>query len=639
MQDRITQLESLVRTLMNNTIATRPTDQIARDPAQLSDDFGRISLENTETSYVESAHWTAILDGIAELKDHLEGNDKSPDRTCSGHIEDPVLDADAPDLLFGNSKQVSRQEILAAIPQRSMVDRLLALYFSGMDMTPVYIHGPTFLKQYEQFWTRPFDTSLIWLGMLFAIMCTGAWYQQIVSPEIDPQAAVVAWRAIQTYKEKVSQCLVLGKYTKCAPYTIETLMLYSQLEAYQSQDTMVGTWVLYGIIVRLALRMGYHRDPSHSSRITPFQAEMRRRTWMQVFLFDVMAGAQIGLPRMIREWQADTAEPRNLRDEDFGEDTVRLPPSRPDTEHTNVQFFLAKYRLISIFGMINDLTTSTRASSYAEVMKLDKMLHDYLQAMPLPLRMRTMTESIMDNHNIIVRRIFMLLSFCRAQIVLHRKHLLLARTDGRYTYSSTTCIDAALRILELQCTLDQETQFALAVTILCLQLSYELDEELSRGTDRLEPDSSRQKRIIEILIKTYPIWLQLSKSSKEAHKLTEALKVVLGKAREMKAQNSTVALPNISTANSDSNCSLGTPSAESSMEQNVGLGTLDSTDTPMGMPLSLGFTGPLTATVDTMADFTQAADFNIENWDPGYDISSIDGLLPMPYPDIFEFPP
>lgn len=357
-------------------------------------------------------------------------------------------------------------------------------------------------------------------------------------------------------------------------------MLYSQLEAYQSQDTMVGTWVLYGIIVRLALRMGYHRDPSHSSRITPFQAEMRRRTWMQVFLFDVMAGAQIGLPRMIREWQADTAEPRNLRDEDFGEDTVRLPPSRPDTEHTNVQFFLAKYRLISIFGMINDLTTSTRASSYAEVMKLDKMLHDYLQAMPLPLRMRTMTESIMDNHNIIVRRIFMLLSFCRAQIVLHRKHLLLARTDGRYTYSSTTCIDAALRILELQCTLDQETrpggrlqqdywkmssliqqEFALAVTILCLQLSYELDEELSRGTDRLEPDSSRQKRIIEILIKTYPIWLQLSKSSKEAHKLTEALKVVLGKAREMKAQNSTVALPNISTANSDSNCSLGTPSA------------------------------------------------------------------------------
>lgn len=64
MQDRITQLESLVRTLMNNTIATRPTDQIARDPAQLSDDFGRISLENTETSYVESAHWTAILDGV-----------------------------------------------------------------------------------------------------------------------------------------------------------------------------------------------------------------------------------------------------------------------------------------------------------------------------------------------------------------------------------------------------------------------------------------------------------------------------------------------------------------------------------------------------------------------------------------------
>lgn len=35
------------------------------DQTQLSNTFGRISLENAETSYVGSAHWAAILDGVS----------------------------------------------------------------------------------------------------------------------------------------------------------------------------------------------------------------------------------------------------------------------------------------------------------------------------------------------------------------------------------------------------------------------------------------------------------------------------------------------------------------------------------------------------------------------------------------------
>ena len=35
-----------------------------RESSQLSDSFGRISLNKTSITYVESAHWTAILDGV-----------------------------------------------------------------------------------------------------------------------------------------------------------------------------------------------------------------------------------------------------------------------------------------------------------------------------------------------------------------------------------------------------------------------------------------------------------------------------------------------------------------------------------------------------------------------------------------------
>lgn len=84
MQERIGQLEKLVVSFMKTTkpandinVATNGLSKIPRSndaqdvsetaESQLSDSFGRISLENAETTYVESAHWTAILDGVRHL--------------------------------------------------------------------------------------------------------------------------------------------------------------------------------------------------------------------------------------------------------------------------------------------------------------------------------------------------------------------------------------------------------------------------------------------------------------------------------------------------------------------------------------------------------------------------------------------
>lgn len=84
-QDRISQLEGLVISLMStinakessletgypgksltstNENQTEATKQEAEPQNRLPDTFGRISLENAETSYVGSAHWIAILDGV-----------------------------------------------------------------------------------------------------------------------------------------------------------------------------------------------------------------------------------------------------------------------------------------------------------------------------------------------------------------------------------------------------------------------------------------------------------------------------------------------------------------------------------------------------------------------------------------------
>ena len=72
MQDRIYQLENLVLSLAGNqNIEPQLPDPSGVPPAQkdthmsqLGGSFGRMSLENDETKYVEASHWTAIVDRV-----------------------------------------------------------------------------------------------------------------------------------------------------------------------------------------------------------------------------------------------------------------------------------------------------------------------------------------------------------------------------------------------------------------------------------------------------------------------------------------------------------------------------------------------------------------------------------------------
>lgn len=45
-------------------LRAEPPPLISDPDPQLMDNFGRISLENAETSYVDGGHWKAILDGV-----------------------------------------------------------------------------------------------------------------------------------------------------------------------------------------------------------------------------------------------------------------------------------------------------------------------------------------------------------------------------------------------------------------------------------------------------------------------------------------------------------------------------------------------------------------------------------------------
>lgn len=270
---------------------------------------------------------------------------------------------------------------------------------------------------------------------------------------------------LELYRKKVAQCLVMGEYTKPGPYVLETLVHYVYIEFGINPDADRNIWFLLGLEVNLAMRMGYHRDPSHFPNLTPLQGEMRRRLWTTVLTSDTLLSSQMGMPRMISDWKWDTAEPRNLFDTDLSQSLTALPPSRPETEHTTTLELIARRRILIAIGTISNLADAVKPASYAEVMQADKKLHDAVSTIPPPLRFKSLQASMTDSPQVIMSRLFLEHLLYKGQIMLHRRFLNLETISSResnpegdrFTYSRTACIDASLGALRIQHILDEET--------------------------------------------------------------------------------------------------------------------------------------------------------------------------------------
>lgn len=126
--------------------------------------------------------------------------------------------------------------------------------------------------------------------------------------------------------------------------------------------------LIFGLLIRLAARMGYHGDPD-IFQLSAFEREMRRRTWSLCMQLDLLTSFQLGLPSNIQFPTWDTRPPRNLLDSDFNEETKELPPARPDSEPTDTLFYIAKHRLMAVFEKILRHTLSTGTNESTHVVK------------------------------------------------------------------------------------------------------------------------------------------------------------------------------------------------------------------------------------------------------------------------------
>lgn len=163
-----------------------------------------------------------------------------------------------PAFLFSGHTPTTETELRAGLPGKSAVEKLVSRYFNSLDPAVYIIHYPTFHKQLNNYLQDPAQTSIVWIGLLYAVICLAMQSYSRIGDE-PPEWKGRTLDLASEYRKKTVQCLVISDYTKSVENTIETLVLYVHGEYSSRWDAEVGIWVIVGMIVRLAMRMGYHR--------------------------------------------------------------------------------------------------------------------------------------------------------------------------------------------------------------------------------------------------------------------------------------------------------------------------------------------------------------------------------------------
>ncbi|KAI8954144.1 fungal-specific transcription factor domain-containing protein [Xylaria longipes] len=311
-----------------------------------------------ETRLIDTTSWEAVLREIEIIKSNI--NDIGGPESSTTNV--PLR----PSLLFGFTNDVSIEHLVNTLPTRRVTDRLVNIFTRASNFPNLPIHLPTFLRDYAAFWENPSEVNLPWLSILFSIITIAL--QFVLESGADFEEIPFVESASQQYASKAAECLRRSDYAKPISKTVEAMLMcflceHTWLEEYHFRASLILSFA-----IRIAMRPGYHRDPSHFHEISIFDGEMRRRTWSYLVQLDLIFASYLGLPPHIRSHQNDTRLPADIPDEDLYPEMTDLLPPRPSNESSTIGFLNYRAQIAAI------LTKSRNMRNHSKSLLMRKFL-------------------------------------------------------------------------------------------------------------------------------------------------------------------------------------------------------------------------------------------------------------------------
>lgn len=259
--------------------------------------------------------------------------------------------------MFLEPGHYSRFENLASLHLSfQILPKLRDIYVDRVDPLMKILHLPTFWPALTEGLRRPQDLPKSLEAAIFAFYMTVI--STLKEDECQNLFGIQPSVMISRYRLATRQALVnAGFLSTSNPMTLRAYAMFMVSCSHQSRlttelirkmavrnsyrcDTL---FILSGVAIRLARKMGLHRDGT-SLGLSPFETEMRRRLWWHLVHTDFRMADLLGTRPSLDIASGDTKLPLNVEDEDLHPDMIDPPPERSAV--TNMSLCLLRCEII-----------------------------------------------------------------------------------------------------------------------------------------------------------------------------------------------------------------------------------------------------------------------------------------------------
>ncbi|KAH7377749.1 hypothetical protein BKA66DRAFT_572060 [Pyrenochaeta sp. MPI-SDFR-AT-0127] len=416
--------------------------------------LGTVVVKGSRSVYHGQNDRVTLLNQFLDVKDFI--NDMSNDEQLQASAKQVKFLQNkshskiaSPDSINDSDFSLALLKLREFLPPKAYCDRLVSIYFRYFERTMRVLHIPTFMRQYDQIWlgssTEVCSSSSV-IPQLTAVM-TMAYHMDDAVPENEDQVH-------RTYLKGASIDLIqawldeLGRKqrTELSTLQVEVLLLLSRSLRHLHPEKL---WSSTGALVRSAMVMGLHTDPSSVPDITPYHMEMRRRLWATVLEMDLQASMTAGMPLVVPKLDSYNLVPANLNDSDFDELSAKLPTSRPLSNLTDnlYQVCLAT----SLPQRLKALSLVQRsAPNTEEAVELGRKVEECLLRKPSVLSLHNNGTAPIDGGSLL-HRVLLDLYLRRPLLCLYKPLLLGEQQDqAMFTEIQRHCLGSSLVILSYQ---------------------------------------------------------------------------------------------------------------------------------------------------------------------------------------------
>ncbi|KAF4154976.1 hypothetical protein CNMCM6936_005557 [Aspergillus lentulus] len=365
-----------------------------------------LEAEGGQSRWVSSLHYALLADEIHDVKMLLG------DQSSGAPADSPPSDQPTPPFPFSGSTVDS----LTPWSPKSAEDclALLEIFYSNVDPMTRLVHKPTLQRRFTQYINHTYGTRTQSPGVeeadasradhtihTFEPLALAIFYSAINSlsaENVMMRFAAEKEALLAQFQRGVE--LGLGREDFLTTPSIEVLQAFVLLLTCQSrEDDMSRTWTLLGLVVRMALSQGLHREPSlfPSSNMDVVQVETRRRLWHQICHLDFRSAEGRGQEPTIADEDYTTLLPRNINDEDLIEGAHPTAETYSPPGFTDMTGHLIRLNGIHCFRRIVRSTYRLERRIKASVVNGNGNLYPIAELQSLFVEVRTMVDE-MVNH-------------------------------------------------------------------------------------------------------------------------------------------------------------------------------------------------------------------------------------------------